>query len=405
MKLLENKSISHVKGFKAIGIHCGIKKNGKKDLGLIYSEYPAVASAVFTTNIVKAAPVLIDMEHVKSTNVQALVINSGVANACTGDLGFENGIKMAKCVANNFNLEPHEVLIYSTGVIGVQLPMETIENGINLAAKSLVDNEKDGVSEAIMTTDTIEKTLTVEIELSGVPVTICGIAKGSGMIHPNMATMLSYTFTDANITKEMLDKLYKKCADDTFNMISVDGDTSTNDTATIIANGASLNPIIDSMNDDYYILEKAINYVNAELAKMIAKDGEGASKLIEILLNGARSKDDARKCAKAIISSSLVKTAIFGEDANWGRVLCAMGYSGGQFVPEKVDLSFTSVYGVIEVYKAGVPIAFDEEHASKVLSADTIIIKAELNDGDYSTKAWGCDLTYDYVKINGDYRT
>ncbi len=405
MKILNNVSVSYVKGFKAYGAHCGIKKNNKKDLAIIYSEVPAVASAIFTTNIVKAAPVLIDMKHVKSNNVQAMVINSGVANACTGDEGYENGINMAKAVASNFDIDPHEVLIYSTGVIGVQLPMDTLIQGINDVSKKLVSDAPDYVAEAIMTTDTVEKSIAVEIELSGKPVTICGMAKGSGMIHPNMATMLSYIFTDANISKDMLDLLHKKSADDTFNMISVDGDTSTNDTATTMANGAAGNDKITSQNDDYNTLAEAIYFVSAELAKMIAKDGEGASKLLEIHLNGAKSVTDAKKCAKAIISSSLVKTAIFGEDANWGRVLCAMGYSGGSFNPDAVDLSFTSSYGVIEVYKKGVPIVFDEDHASKVLSADTIIIKAELNDGDFSAKAWGCDLTYDYVKINGDYRT
>lgn len=405
MKVIKGKGISHVKGFKAIGLECGIKKDNKKDLCLIYSDIPAVAAATFTTNVVKAAPVLVDMEHIKSLHTQALIINSGNANACTGDEGFENAVLMTKTVAKHLSIAPYEVLVYSTGVIGMQLPIDKIICGIEKAANSLVDNGKDYAEEAIMTTDTAPKSIFVEIELSGKQVTIAGIAKGSGMIHPNMATMLSYVITDANITKEILQELHAESVIKTYNMISVDGDTSTNDTATIIANGAAGNPVIDSKSKDYLILKQAIDFVNEELAKMIAKDGEGATKFIEVVLSGACSKEDAEKCSKSIISSSLVKTAIFGSDANWGRILCAMGYSGGKFDPLKVDLSFASPNGTIDVFKRGTPIVFDEDLAYKVLSADTIKICINLNDGNSFAKAWGCDLTYDYVKINGEYRS
>ncbi len=405
MKIIKDKSISHVNGFQAIGLHIGIKKNNYKDLSLIYSSTPAVAAATFTTNVVKAAPVLIDMEHIKSPTTHALVINSGNANACTGDGGFENAVDMAKTTAQCLGISPLEVLVYSTGIIGVQLPMDKITKGIEKASASLISNGKDASAEAIMTTDTFPKSICVEIELSGKKATIAGIAKGSGMIHPNMATMLSYIVTDANITKEMLNEIHKESVYKTYNMISVDGDTSTNDTATIMANGTANNPLIDGKNKDYDTFKEALDFVNEALAKMIAKDGEGATKLIEAVVKGAKSLDDAKKCAKSVISSSLVKTAIFGSDVNWGRVLCAMGYSGGQFDPLKVDLSFSSINGTMEVFHHGVPLEIDEDLALKILDTDSIIINIHLNDGNYEAKAWGCDLTYEYVKINGEYRT
>lgn len=405
MKIIKDKSISHVNGFQAIGIHAGIKKNSHKDLCLIYSSAPAVAAAAFTTNIVKAAPVLIDMEHIQSPTTRALVINSGNANACTGDEGFENAVTMAKTTAECLSISPLEVLVYSTGIIGVPLPIDKITKGIKKASDSLISNGQDASAEAIMTTDTFPKSICVEIELSGKKVTIAGIAKGSGMIHPNMATMLSYIVTDAHISKKMLDEIHKESVCTTYNMISVDGDTSTNDTATIMANGTANNPLIDEKNNDYTIFKEALNFVNESLAKMIAKDGEGATKLIEAVVKGAKSIDDAQKCAKSIISSSLVKTAIFGSDVNWGRVLCAMGYSGGMFDPLKVDLSFSSTNGTIKVFEHGVPLGIDEDLAIKILDTDAIMIDVELNDGIHMAKAWGCDLTYEYVKINGEYRT
>ena len=405
MKIINDKGISHVKGYQAIGLYCGIKKNKHKDLCLIYSTRPAVAAATFTTNLVKAAPVLVDMQHIQSDNIQALIINSGNANACTGEAGFENAVEMAKITGTQLGIRPYEVLVYSTGVIGVPLPMDKIKAGIIEAAKSLVSNGEDCAQEAIMTTDTYPKKIFAEVEIGGKTVSIAGIAKGSGMIHPNMATMLSYVVTDANITKEMLEKMQIASVDKTFNMISVDGDTSTNDTATIMANGAAENPIIDCENEDYMILKDAIHFVNETLAKMIVKDGEGATKLIEVIVTGARTEEDARKCAKSVISSNLVKTAIFGSDANWGRVICAMGYSGGQFEPSKVDLSFSSIEDTIQVFSKGTPLPFDEDLAYKILCTDTITMNIELNEGSSSAKAWGCDLTYEYVRINGDYRT
>lgn len=405
MNIIEDKTISQIKGFSAIGLHCGIKNDGQKDLCLIYSDRPTVAAAAFTTNVVKAAPVLVDMDHIKSDHIRALVINSGNANACTGDEGLENAILTAKTAASHLNINACEILVYSTGVIGVQLPIQKIVSGLEKASASLVNNGKDYAAEAILTTDTHKKTICVEIELSGKTVTIAGMAKGSGMVHPNMATMLSYVVTDANITKEMLKKIHIDIVGKSYNMISVDGDTSTNDSATILANGAAENAVINCENDDYNTFKKAVQFVNETLAKMIVQDGEGATKLIEVHLHGARSEEDANKCAKSIISSSLVKTAIFGCDANWGRVLCAMGYSTAEFDPSKVDLSFSSKNGTIEVFKKGMPIEFDENTAYKMLSADTIIIEAHLHDGNHSAKAWGCDLTYEYVKINGEYRT
>lgn len=404
MKIIEGKSISHVKGFKAIGLNCGIKK-GIKDMCLIYSEAPAVAAATFTTNIVKAAPVLLDMKHLQSKNTQALLINSGNANACTGEEGYSNAVRSAEMVSQCLGLDPKEVLIYSTGVIGVQLPMDQVIEGIKKASGCLVDNGDDFAAEAIMTTDTMKKSLFVELELGGKTVSIAGIAKGSGMIHPNMATMLSFIVTDANISKEMLQKIQKESVEKSYNLISVDGDTSTNDTATLLANGCAGNSLIDSENDDYLKLKEAIDHINVWLAKMIAKDGEGATKLIEVDLQGAKTPEDAKKCAKAVVSSSLVKAAVHGSDANWGRILCAMGYSGGNFDPGKVDVSFVSQKGKIEVFKNGVPIVFSEETALKILSEDTIIIEINLYDGSFSSKAWGCDLSAEYVAINGNYRS
>lgn len=405
MKILENKSISHVNGFQAVGLHAGIKRSNKKDLCLIYSSVPAVAAATFTTNVVKAAPVILDMEHIKSPTTRALIINSGNANACTGDEGYENAVAMAIVTAQCLGISPLEVLVYSTGIIGLQLPIDKITKGIEKASTSLINDDSDFSAEAIITTDTFSKSICVEIELSGSKVTIAGIAKGSGMIHPNMATMLSYIVTDANISKKMLNDIHKESVETTYNMISVDGDTSTNDTATIIANGTANNPLIDSKNDDYHIFKDALNFVNQELAKMIAKDGEGATKLIEAVVKGARSLDDARKCAKSVISSSLVKTAIFGSDVNWGRVLCAMGYSGGKFNPSKVDLSFSSINGDIQVFNQGIPLEIDEDLAFNILDTDSITINIHLNDGTYEARAWGCDLSYEYVRINGEYRS
>jgi glutamate N-acetyltransferase/amino-acid N-acetyltransferase len=405
MKIIENKGISWVKGFSAIGIKAGIKKSGLMDLCLIYSEKPAVAAATFTTNIVKAAPVLIDMEQIKQDYVRAMVINSGNANACTGEEGYLNALAMAETTATTLAIKPTEVLVYSTGVIGVQLPIDVVKAGIKTCASQLVSQADDHAAEAIMTTDNIEKTIFIEVELSGKTVSIAGMAKGSGMIHPNMATMLSYIVTDAAISKNLLTEIHKGSVENSYNMISIDGDTSTNDTATIVANGCADNPLIATKNDDFYKFKAAIDFANVYLAKKIASDGEGATKLVEVDLKGACSLADARLCARGIISSNLVKAAMHGSDANWGRILCAMGYSGGGFDPAKAEVSFKSSAGEITVFSAGMPVAFDEEQAFQILKQEVVTIIINLFDGDFEARAWGCDLSPEYVKFNGSYRS
>lgn len=404
MKIIEGKNISHVKGYKASAVSAGLRYS-RKDMGVVYSEYPAVAAAVFTTNVVKAAPVLVDMEHIQNASTRAMVMNSANANACTGEQGILDAKEMTARVAQGTGLQPEEVLVFSTGVIGQLLPMEKILAGVDNCVQTLASDWADDVQKAIMTTDTVEKIRFVEIELGGKTVSLCGIAKGSGMIHPNMATMLSYIFTDCAITKEMLTKIHKSCIDDTFNMVTVDGDTSTNDTASIMANGAAGNPIIQTENEDYATFMDAVYQLNEYLAKAIAADGEGATKLIEVALTGAPSVEVARSCAKSVVGSSLVKSAVYGSDANWGRILCAMGYSGVSFDPMKVDVSFETETGRVEVFQKGAPVAFDEELAKKLLQADKVRIVIAMNDGDGAAKAWGCDLTEQYVQINASYRS
>ncbi len=405
MKILKDKNICDISGFQAIGISCGIKKGQKKDLSILYSQYPAVAAATFTTNKVKAAPVLVSMEHIQSESTRAVVINSGNANACTGQKGIEDAVAMTVKTAKCLGLNPEEVLVASTGIIGVPLPMDRIEKGIQTACSSLSSGGEDGAAEAIMTTDTFPKKITVETTIGNKPVQISGIAKGSGMIHPNMATMLAFIVTDANITKTMLTKALRDSIQNSYNMVSVDGDTSTNDTVIALANGAAENPLIKDDEEDYDAFKNAFDFVNQELAKMIAKDGEGATKLIEVSVSHANSETDAKICAKAVISSSLVKAAFFGSDANWGRILCAMGYSGANFDPEKIDISFQSRAGTIQLVEKGMGIPFSEEKALKILKEDHIIVLIDLKDGKYHASAWGCDLSYEYVKINGCYRT
>ncbi len=405
MQILENKFIEGVKGFKAAGIAAGLKKSNKKDLAIIYSEKKAVSAGVFTTNRVKAACVLLNMENVKSENTQAIIVNSGHANACTGESGLEDAKKIVEITSKKLGLNPEEVLQASTGVIGVSIPMDIIEKGINeICDLASVDGGNEA-AEAIMTTDTISKQITVEIVLDGKKVLISGAAKGSGMIKPNMATMLSFVVTDANISKKMLDKAIKSSVKDSYNMISVDGDVSTNDMLIALANGAAENKIIDEENEDYKIFKEAFDFVNMELSKKIARDGEGATKLVEVEVVNAKDEESAKLCAMSVVSSNLVKAALFGCDPNWGRVVCALGYSGGDFDPNKVDLTFKSSEGEIKVFEKGVNIEFDEEKASKILSNESIVLYADLNDGRYSAKAWGCDLTYKYVEINGEYRT
>lgn len=405
IKVLKNKTITDVPYFKAAGIHCGLKKENKKDLCVIYSEKEAIAAATFTTNKVKAAPVLLNMQNIDNENTQAIVVNSGNANACTGDDGYEKAKSMTKATADALNLEPSEVLVASTGVIGTPLPIEIILPGIKKACSVLSsDGGKDAIK-AIMTTDTKEKKITVQFNLGEKKAMISGIAKGSGMIHPNMATMLGFIVTDANITKYMLSRALKESVEDTFNMISVDGDTSTNDMVIILANGAAENPIINSADINYYVFKKALHYVNTELAKMIAKDGEGATKLIEVKVYNARTLNDAKLLAKSVITSSLVKAAFFGADANWGRILCALGYSAGNFNVNNVDIFFSNKIGSIQICQKGGNIAFDEALAKTILEEDNITVAIDLNDGENTATAWGCDLTYDYVKINGSYRS
>lgn len=406
MKIIENGTITNVQGFVAAGISAGFKKSGKRDLALIYSKTPAVATAVFTLNLVKAAPLVLDMEHIKNNNTQAIIINSGNANACTGQEGYNNALKTAELVAEKLGLNKSDVLVHSTGVIGVQLNMDVMNNGVESIVKELDDKSGQLAAEAIMTTDTFPKTVCVEIELNGKPVRIAGMSKGSGMIHPNMGTMLGVVVTDANIEKELLDKIFKDIVEDTYNMVSVDGDTSTNDMGVVIANSLANNDkLIVEDDENTKKFKDALEYVNKELAMLIAKDGEGATKLIEVHVKNARSIIDAKKSAKAVVISSLVKTAIFGSDANWGRILCAVGYSGAELIVDNVEIFLKSGEDIIQVAKNGAGIEFSEEYATKILKEEKVEIIINLNDGEHNAIAWGCDLSYDYVRINADYRS
>lgn len=405
MKILENKSFTLVKGIKAAGISCGLKKSGKKDLCLIYSEEKGISAGAFTQNQVKAAPVLLSMKNVESENVQALIINSGNANACNGAKGYEDAVTTTELVAKNLNILPSEVLVQSTGIIGLPLPMDKLISGINNICPKLSKDGGEDASLAILTTDTFPKTVTVQIEIDNKTVTIAGIAKGSGMIHPNMATMLGNIFTDVNISKELLNETFKESIDNTFNMISVDGDTSTNDMCIIIANGAAENKLIDTKDENFKIFKDALNYVNESLAKLIAKDGEGATKLLEVSVSNGKTKKDSKLVAKSIITSNLTKCAFFGEDANWGRILCAIGYSKADLNIESIDIHLNSKEDSVQVVKDGAGLAFDEDYIKKILEEDKINILVDLKNGKHNAKAWGCDLSYEYVKINGSYRS
>lgn len=406
MKIIENGTITNVKGIKATGVTAGLKKSGKKDMALIYSEVPAVSAAVFTKNLAKAAPIITDIEHIKNGNTQAIIINSGNANSCTGEKGLENAGKMAEMTAERLGLKKEEILVQSTGIIGVQLDMEKIGKGIEKAVASLNENGGLDAANAIMTTDTFVKQVCIEVEIGGKTVTVAGIAKGSGMIHPDMATMLSFTVTDAYIEKRLLQKIFSEIANSTFNMISVDGDTSTNDMACVLANGLAGNEeITDEHSEGYKEFKDALHKINEELAKLIAKDGEGATKLIEVTVNGARSLEDARKTAKTVITSSLFKAAVFGGDPNWGRILCAVGYSGADLMIDKVSIYLKGGNKKVQVAKNGMGISFDEKEAANTLKNEKVEIIIELNDGEYDATAWGCDLSYDYVRINAEYHT
>ena len=407
MKIIDDGTVTLPKGFYGAGGHVGIKKE-KKDLALIYSEVDALAVGTFTQNVVKAAPVLWDKMVVENyDSARVIAINSGVANACTGDEGIYNNELFASKVADNFGVKKEEVLICSTGVIGKQLPMDKIIEGIAKVKALLNNDQKSGeiVAQSIMTTDTKPKHIAVTIELGGKIVTIGACCKGSGMIHPNMATMLGFITTDCNISKELLNKALKEIIADTFNMVSVDRDTSTNDTVLLLANGLANNEKITSENDDYYKFKEALYYVNEYLAKAIAGDGEGATKLLEVQVDGANSIKQAKVIAKSVCTSPLVKTAVYGSDANWGRLLCAMGYSGEEFDPYNVDLSIASEHGTLQLVTKGMATDYSEELATKILSSSEVKAIIDIHNGEYKATAWGCDLTYDYVKINADYRS
>ena len=402
---LTNGGVCAPKGFKAGGIHCGIRKNKiKKDIALIVSDVEASAAAVYTTNLVKGAPLVVTKKHLENGVAKAVICNSGNANTCNAD-GEEVAEKMCQLVAEEIGIKAEDVVVASTGVIGQPLDITPIKDNMKALCDSISYENGLSAAEAIMTTDTKVKEIAVEFEIDGKICKMGGIGKGSGMIHPNMATMLIFITTDTAISKELLDEALKEDVKDTFNMISVDGDTSTNDMVTILANGMAENKIIDKKDENFEIFKTALNKITVEISRMIAGDGEGATKLLECKVVGAKSKEIAKVVSKSIICSSLVKAAMFGSDANWGRVLCAIGYSGADVDVKKVDVNFESAKGIVEVCKDGAGIDFSEEKAKEILLENEIIINVALNDGDGQATAWGCDLTYDYVKINGDYRT
>ena len=407
-----NKNISGgvnaAKGFMANGLNAGIKNNVKKDMALVYSEKPCVAAGVFTTNKVKAAPVEWDYNVVhNSPYAQAVVINSGVANACTGEEGYGYCMDMAEAVGNEMQLPKDAVLVASTGVIGRQLPMDIIKEGIKKLPKGLKPDEEAATlaAEAIMTTDTKSKQVAVNFEIDGKVVTVGGMCKGSGMIHPNMATMLCFITTDCMIKKDLLQKALSEIVNDTFNMISVDGDTSTNDSVLLLANGMAENKIIDTEDEKYKKFYEALYYIMEELSKKIAGDGEGCTCLFEVRVLNALTKEDARTMAKSVVCSSLTKAAIYGHDANWGRILCAMGYSGAEFDPELVDIYFESACGRLQIVKDGRADDYSEEEATKILSEEHVIAICDCKQGTFNATAYGCDLTHEYVNINADYRS
>ena len=407
MKIITG-GVTAAKGFQAASTAAGIKYQGRTDMAMVYSEKPCVAAGTFTTNIVKAAPVKWDQEIVyQHPSAQVIICNSGIANACTGEEGFSYCRATAKAAAETLNVDENSVLVASTGVIGMQLPIQKLADGVKAMAPKLQGTLEAGneAAKAIMTTDTKEKEVAVQIEVGGKTVTIGGMCKGSGMIHPNMCTMLGFVTTDACISKQLLQEALSQDVKDTYNMVSVDGDTSTNDTVLLLANGMAENQEINEKNEDYQKFCEALNYINTTLAKKIAGDGEGATALFEVRIIGAESKEQAVTLSKSIVTSSLTKAAIYGHDANWGRILCAMGYSGAQFDPEKVDLYFESKAGKIQIIENGVAVDYSEEEATKILSEDAVTAIADVKMGDCTATAWGCDLTYDYIKINADYRS
>ncbi len=400
--------VTAAKGFLAASTAAGIKYKDRKDMAMIFCEAPCRVAGTFTQNVVKAAPVLWDMHVVNdSKEARAIVINAGIANACTGEEGMSICRATAHKAGDILEVPMDTVLVASTGVIGKQVPLARITSGIEAMAPALSHSPESGLgaARAIMTTDTKEKEAAVTIELSGKTVTVGGMCKGSGMIHPNMCTMLSFVTTDAAISQELLVKALQRDVEDTYNMISVDGDTSTNDTCLLLASGMAENEEITEENEDYRLFCEALHFVNETLAKKMAGDGEGATALFEVKIVGAKSKEQAKLLARSVVSSSLTKAAIYGHDANWGRILCAMGYAGAPFEPENVDLFFESAAGSIKVVENGVALDYSEEQATKILSEEAVTAIADLKMGDAAATAWGCDLTYDYVKINADYRS
>lgn len=400
--------VTAAKGFAAASTAAGIKYKDRTDMAMIYSEVPCNVAGTFTKNIVKAAPVKWDQKVVYETKkAQAVVINAGIANACTGEEGMGYCKATAEEVEKQMQIPAEQVLVASTGVIGMQLPIDRICAGVNVMIPQLQGDLESGhkAALAIMTTDTHEKEVAVQLEIGGKTVTVGGMCKGSGMIHPNMCTMLSFVTTDAAISQPLLLEALQADVEDTYNMISVDGDTSTNDTCVVLANGMAGNPEITEKNADYDAFRQALHLVNETLAKMMAGDGEGATALFEVKVIGAESKEQAKRLSKSVITSSLTKAAIFGHDANWGRILCAMGYSGAQFDPEKVDLFFESAAGKMQIIRDGVALDYSEELATKILSEPAVTAIADIKMGTAEATAWGCDLTFDYVKINADYRS
>ena len=407
MKKIEG-GITAAKGFQAAGGAAGIKKQGVKDMALVYSEVPCVAAGTFTTNIVKAAPVKWDQEIVYNhPTAQAIVCNSGIANACTGEEGYGYCRKTAEAASAALSIPEDSVLVASTGVIGKQIPIDKIAAGVEMLKPQLAATREAAATaaQAIMTTDTEPKEVAVQIEIGGKTVTIGSMCKGSGMIHPNMCTMLAFITTDAVITKDALQKALSEDVGDTYNMISVDGDTSTNDSVVLLANGMAENPVITEENEDAEEFKAALAYVMEYLAKQIAGDGEGCNRLFEVTCNGAATKEDAKIISKAVVCSTLTKAAVFGKDANWGRILCAMGYSGVTFNPEKVDIVLESEEGSLAIVKDGIATDYSEEKATQILSADPVKAILDIHAGEEKATAWGCDLTYEYVKINADYRS
>ena len=404
-----NGGVTAAKGFSAASTAAGIKYKERQDMAIVYSSVPCTVAGTFTTNVVKAAPVLWDkMIADEKKTAQVVVINAGIANACTGEIGYQYCEETAKAAEEVLNIPYDNVFVASTGVIGKQLPIDKIKAGTKALAGKLADTIEAGTdaAKAIMTTDTKKKEIAVSMTLGGKEVTLGGMCKGSGMIHPNMCTMLGFITTDANISKELLDKVLKEDVQDTYNMVSVDGDTSTNDTVLLMANGLAENEkIVSADSEDYKNFAAALHFVNEYLAKRIAEDGEGATKLFTAKVINAKSKAAAKCLAKSVITSSLTKAAVYGNDANWGRILCALGYSGEQFDPYKVDITITDGTDTLMLVENGMATDYSEEFATKILGGKEVTAVANMKDGEAEATAWGCDLTYDYVKINADYRS